>query len=164
MRFGPNVFEAAIELTKLRQHSAVKMYQERFEELPNRTTGLTEHFFASCFVSGLREDIKSGIISQAIGLERQQEESAEALARQTRFPPQPTFSGGAPSTTSLTIPKPMPSVGVRSEPKFTNPVAVETRFPSSFSNNSTQIPIKRITPKEMEGGKRAYVIIVMKDL
>lgn len=146
MRFGPNVFEAAIELTKLRQHSAVKMYQERFEELPNRTTGLTEHFFASCFVSGLREDIKSGIISQAIGLEaigleRLQEESAEALARQTRFPPQPAFSGGAPSTTSLTIPKPMPSVGVRSEPKFTNPVAVETRFPSS-STTPLKSPLK----------------------
>lgn len=45
MRFGPNVFEDAIgELTKLQQNSTVKAYQERFEELANRTTGLTEEF------------------------------------------------------------------------------------------------------------------------
>lgn len=61
-RFGPNVFEDAIgELTKLTQTSTVKIYQEMFEELSNRTTGLTQEFFVSCFVSGLREDIKAGI-------------------------------------------------------------------------------------------------------
>lgn len=62
MRFGPNVFEDAIgELTKLQQHSTVRVYQERFEELANRTSGLTEEFFVSCFISGLKEEIKAGV-------------------------------------------------------------------------------------------------------
>lgn len=77
-RFGPNIFEDAIgELTKLTQISTVKVYQERFEELANRTSGLTQEFFVSCFVSGLREDIRAGVqmfhpvnITQAIGLAR----------------------------------------------------------------------------------------------
>lgn len=62
MRFGENVFEDAMgQLTKLRQWSTVKSYQEKFEELANKTTGLTEEFFISCFVSGLKDEIKGGV-------------------------------------------------------------------------------------------------------
>lgn len=75
VRFGPNVYEDATgELTKLCQVTTVKCYQERFEELANRTNGLTQEFFVSCFLSGLKEEIKAGVqmfhpttISQRLG-------------------------------------------------------------------------------------------------
>lgn len=97
VRFGPNAFEDAMgELTKLTQQTTVRAYQERFESLASRTTGLTEDFFVSCFVSGLKDEIKAGVqmfsptnISQAIGLARLQEEGIEAIARKARQPAKP---------------------------------------------------------------------------
>ncbi|KAH7862936.1 hypothetical protein Vadar_011299 [Vaccinium darrowii] len=94
VRFGPNVYEDAIgELTKLCQTTIVKCYQERFEELANRTSGLTQGFFISCLLSGLKEEIRVGVqmfgpttITQAIGLARLQEETTEAIARKSKTP------------------------------------------------------------------------------
>eukprot|EP00252_Welwitschia_mirabilis_P002413 TRINITY_DN1235_c2_g1_i1.p1 TRINITY_DN1235_c2_g1~~TRINITY_DN1235_c2_g1_i1.p1 ORF type:complete len:211 (+),score=26.64 TRINITY_DN1235_c2_g1_i1:150-782(+) len=49
-RFGPNMYEDYTgELTKLRQTSTVRDYQSRFEQLANRTLGLTEDFFCELF-------------------------------------------------------------------------------------------------------------------
>lgn len=57
-RFGPNSHEDAMgDLTKLRQVTSVRAYQEQFEELANQTRNLPETFFISCFISGLRDDI-----------------------------------------------------------------------------------------------------------
>lgn len=119
MRFGVNAFEDAMgELTKLRQSNTVKAYQERFEELANCTMGLTEEFFESCFVSGLRDDnhaIKAGVqmfqpsnITQATELAQLQKESFEAVAKRSRVLPKPPTSGWTPMATTLTIPKPLP--------------------------------------------------------
>lgn len=48
LRFGDNAFEDALgQLTKLKQWASVKSYPEKFEELANKTTGLTEEFFIS---------------------------------------------------------------------------------------------------------------------
>ncbi|KAA8531158.1 hypothetical protein F0562_005928 [Nyssa sinensis] len=45
-RFGDSLFDDAVgQLTKLRQISTVKTYQEKFEELANKTNGLSEEFF-----------------------------------------------------------------------------------------------------------------------
>lgn len=161
MRFGPNVFEDAIgELTTLQQNSTVKAYQERFEELANRTTGLTEEFFVSCFISGLKEEIRAGVqmfqpgnISQAIGLARLQEESTEAIARKSRTPVRLNQLGW--SSTSLTNTKPTSTPVTRSDPKMSNPNSHETKvlansFSSNAASSSTYMPIKRLTQKEME--------------
>ena len=49
------------QLTKMRQLTIVRNYQEKFKELANRTQGLPEAFFVSCFISGLKDEIKAGV-------------------------------------------------------------------------------------------------------
>ncbi|XP_057475850.1 uncharacterized protein LOC130763850 isoform X2 [Actinidia eriantha] len=91
-RFGPDVFEDAVgELTKLKQTTTVKEFQEQFELLANKTQNLPESFFTSCFISGLKEEIKANVlmfrpinITQAIGLAKLQENSIEAIAKKTK--------------------------------------------------------------------------------
>ncbi|XP_077235247.1 uncharacterized protein LOC143877215 [Tasmannia lanceolata] len=70
----------------------MKEYQEKFEEYATRTTGLSEEFFVSCFISGLKEEIRMTVqmfkpitISQALGLARLQEENILAMAKRNRF-------------------------------------------------------------------------------
>lgn len=82
------------ELTKLKQTTSVKDYQEQFELLANKTQGLPAHFFTSCFISGLKEEIRANVLMfkpattlQAIGLAKLQELSIEAIAKKTRLPP-----------------------------------------------------------------------------
>lgn len=140
VRFGPNAFEDATgELTKLRQVSTVRVYQERFEEFGSRTTGLPEEFFVSCFVSGLKEEIKAGVqmfqpsnISQAIGLARLQDETIEAITRRARQPFKQTNSGWPPSTTpAMAIPKLTTTTGVRTNSKFPTANSFVPKIPSS---------------------------------
>lgn len=112
-RFGDNVYNDAVgQLTKLKQWSTVKLYQDRFEELATKTTGLGEEFFVSCFVSGLKEEVKAGVqmfrprtISQAMGLARLQEETLEALAKKGRvYPnskPSTSYQNPTPKVTDL---------------------------------------------------------------
>lgn len=96
LRFGSNAYEDPVgQLTKLKQWSTMKAYQEKFEELANKTTGLSEDFFVSCFVSGLKEEVLAGVkmfaprtIAQAMGLARLQEETIEALVKKNKFTPQ----------------------------------------------------------------------------
>lgn len=75
------------------------MYQEKFEELANKTSGLSEDFFVSCFVSVLKEEILAGVkmfqprtIAQAMGLARLQEETVEAVTKKNRVVPKFTPS------------------------------------------------------------------------
>ena len=63
------------ELTKLKQTTTVMEYQEQFELLANKTQNLPEFFLSSCFISGLKEEIKTNVLmfkptntTQAIGL------------------------------------------------------------------------------------------------
>lgn len=65
--------------------------QENFEELANKTTGLLETLFVSCFISGLRGEIREGVqmfqpknISRAIGLAKLQEMSLEEVAKRSK--------------------------------------------------------------------------------
>ncbi|GFZ15698.1 hypothetical protein Acr_25g0001070 [Actinidia rufa] len=90
-RFGPDVFEdAAGELTKLKQTATVKEYLEQFELLANKTQNLPESFFTSCFISGLKGEIKANVLmfrptntTKAIGLAKLQENSIEAIGKKT---------------------------------------------------------------------------------
>ncbi|XP_057497404.1 uncharacterized protein LOC130782134 [Actinidia eriantha] len=98
MRFGSNAYEDPLgQLTKLKQWGFVKMYQEKFEELANKTHGFSEEFFVSCFVSGLQEEILAGVkmfqpqnIAQAMSLARLQEETIQAITKKNKFFPKPS--------------------------------------------------------------------------
>lgn len=79
------------ELTKLRQNSTVKEYQEKFEILANKIQNLPKTFFTSYFISGLMEEIKANVLmfrptitSQVISLAKLQEYSIEAITRKIK--------------------------------------------------------------------------------
>ena len=105
LRFGPNVYEDDTGvLTKLKQDGLVRNYHERFEELANRTKGLPEEFFVSCFISGLKEEIRPIVqmfrpktMIQVVGLARLQEEHIEAIGK---------HHGRAPIKPHVTNPQP----------------------------------------------------------
>ena len=59
VHFGPNDHEDFTRaLTKLHQTIIVKEYQNQFEKLANHIEGLDDAFFTSCFISGLKEEIR----------------------------------------------------------------------------------------------------------
>lgn len=59
VRFGPNAYDNLMEaLTRLRQTSTLKDYQARFETLSNRLRGLSDTYEFSCFLSGLKDEIR----------------------------------------------------------------------------------------------------------
>ncbi|KAF8364731.1 hypothetical protein HHK36_033288 [Tetracentron sinense] len=78
-------------LAKLKQTTSVKEYQSQFERLANRTDGLTDFFLISCFVCGLKEEIRMDVqmfhpttLNAAIGLARLQEEQLITKCRLAR--------------------------------------------------------------------------------
>ncbi|KAF8411843.1 hypothetical protein HHK36_004402 [Tetracentron sinense] len=93
IQYGPTMYDDPVEsLTKLRQVTSVEDYQTQFEFLANRTDGLTEPFMISCFMSGLKDDIRLTVkmfkpttLSVAFGLARIQEEKG-GVARKTNLP------------------------------------------------------------------------------
>ncbi|XP_052291764.1 uncharacterized protein LOC127900631 [Citrus sinensis] len=101
-RFG--TFEdgdAVGSITKLQQTGTVIEYQRQFERLADRTRNLPESFFISCFLSGLREDIKIGVqmlkhasLLQTFELARFQDEYAVVSNR--KIPPRPSMSRPSP--------------------------------------------------------------------
>lgn len=81
-RFGPSAYDDPMEcLTKLKQTSIVSNYKTQFENLSNRIKGLSEPHRLSCFLSGLRDEIRLTVrmlnpssLHQAFGLAKIQEE------------------------------------------------------------------------------------------
>ena len=56
IHFGPSDYEDFTRaLTKLRQTTIVKEYQNQFKKLANHTEGLDDIFFTSSFINGLKE-------------------------------------------------------------------------------------------------------------
>ncbi|XP_038981135.1 uncharacterized protein K02A2.6-like [Phoenix dactylifera] len=112
-RFGPNQYEDPTGLlTKLRQSTSVEHYQTLFEELANRTEGLNESFMISCFVGGLREDIRLSVqmlrprtLSDAIGLARMQEEKVNTRSRQNRLDQERSSTNSPPKPPTPIIKK-----------------------------------------------------------
>lgn len=59
MRFGTDTYDDPMEnMMKLRQTSIVKEYKGQFEALANRLKGLDEGYKLSCFLSGLKDEIR----------------------------------------------------------------------------------------------------------
>lgn len=59
LRFGPTAYDDPIEtLTKLKQISMVATYKAQLEALSNRLWRLSDHHKLSCFLSGLKDEIR----------------------------------------------------------------------------------------------------------
>ncbi|KAH9692146.1 hypothetical protein KPL70_016314 [Citrus sinensis] len=91
-RFDPGTYDNPVgQLSKLRQTSTVRLYQEQFEALVARTRGLPEDFFVQCFVSRLKDAIKNRVamfqpktLIQAVGLALLQESTLEAMIKEAK--------------------------------------------------------------------------------
>jgi hypothetical protein len=78
VRFGPTQFEDFYgDLSKLRQVGSVKEYQCQFEKLLSRVGKLSQVHQVGCFVSGLKENIRTEVqaarpstLTTAVGLVR----------------------------------------------------------------------------------------------
>ncbi|XP_077223768.1 uncharacterized protein LOC143857236 [Tasmannia lanceolata] len=151
-RFGPSAYaDPQGALSKLTQSGSVLDYQTEFEELSTKVYGMSDHFLKSCFVSGLKPEIKREVIAhqpyglhQAIGLARLQEDKiAECclMNRQwnSKFGTQPSILGPSPIFSAK-----------KTSQNF--PTNVSTFKPSTSNSNPTnqRIPIKRLSFPEMQ--------------
>jgi len=81
-RFGSSAYDDPMEsLTRLRQQTSVEDYKGKFEILSNRLRDLSEGYKLSCFLSGLKEEIRLPVrmfapktLLAAYGLAKIQEE------------------------------------------------------------------------------------------
>ncbi|CAL5189606.1 unnamed protein product [Lathyrus oleraceus] len=91
-RFAPTAFDDPRgNLFKLTQSTTVAAYLTEFEAIANRLEGLSAADLLSCFVSGLKTEIRREIlalqpttIAQAAGLARLQEDKLHDIARASR--------------------------------------------------------------------------------
>ena len=82
IRFGNIAYDDPMEaLTRLRQNGSVTVYKGQFESLSNQITGLSEKNKLSCFLSGLKDEVRLPIrmfnpvnLNAAFGLAKIQEE------------------------------------------------------------------------------------------
>ncbi|RWR72918.1 retrotransposon-related protein [Cinnamomum micranthum f. kanehirae] len=110
--FGTSEYDdPTAALAKLKQNPPVQDYQTQFEALANRTENLNESFMISCFVGGLKEDMKLNAqmfrptsLSAAIGLARLQEEKLMAKHRRHRLDNTKTTQVVGSSTGKTPIP------------------------------------------------------------
>ena len=59
IRFGVTAYDDPMEaLTRIKQVSSVVAYKGNFEILSNKITGLSESHKLSCFLSGLKDEIR----------------------------------------------------------------------------------------------------------
>ncbi|MCI02829.1 hypothetical protein A2U01_0023863, partial [Trifolium medium] len=95
-------------LFKLCQTTSVKDYQTTFESLANRINGLPPQFFLSCFISGLKAEIRREVqafqpisLSHAISLAKLQEDK---LADRGYKPPNTATTSKNPFRPPITSP------------------------------------------------------------
>lgn len=112
-RFAPTAYDDPRgKLFKLTQSTTVAAYLTEFEALANRLEGLSPSDLLSCFISGLKTEIRREILalrpsslSQAAGLARLQEEKQQDVLRSSRsrpWQPPPKSSLETPATTKTT--------------------------------------------------------------
>lgn len=143
IRFGSSSYDDPMEaITRLRQTSTVSVYKSQFEVLSNRLRGLSESYKLSCFLSGLKDEIRLPIrilhpnsLSSAFGLAKIQEEYVTSLRGNSRgggnhIPFVPLLSGG--SNTAVNVNK-----------QVTGQAAVQNYRGNNFKSS---FPIKRLVP------------------
>ncbi|KAF5476973.1 hypothetical protein F2P56_003657 [Juglans regia] len=93
VRFGPTAYDDPMEtLTRLKQVTTVATYKASFEALSHRVRGLSEHHKLSCFLSGLKDEIRLPLrmfnphnLTAAFGLARIQEEYINNAKKPMKF-------------------------------------------------------------------------------
>ncbi|KAK9996704.1 hypothetical protein SO802_021390 [Lithocarpus litseifolius] len=129
VRYGSTAYDDPIEvLTRLRQTSSVTLYKVKFEAVSNRIKGLSPLHKLSCFLSGLKGEIRLLVrvlnpqsLNAAFGLAKSQEEYVLSCKRNAKYQQE----SGKNSTLGL----PKGNVVVEAKPR---------------------IPIKRITRAQMD--------------
>ena len=133
VRFGSTPYDNSMKaLTKLRQTSTVVVYKADFEAFSNRIKGLSSMHKMSCFLSGLKDEIRLPVrmlnpqsLNAAFGLAKIQEEYLISCRRSSKIQQET----GKPSILGL--------------PKV-----------NTFVEAKSKIPIKRISPAQMEERKK----------
>ncbi|XP_075650145.1 uncharacterized protein LOC142620705 [Castanea sativa] len=131
VRFGPSSYDDPMEaLTKLKQTTTVAVYKSQFEMLSNRIRNLSEPHKLSCFLSGLRDEVRLAVrmqnprtLTAAFGLAKIQEEYL---------------------TTCKKVYRPF------SESSRSNWQEPSTEKYDSKSESKTRVPIQKITSTQME--------------
>ena len=131
-RFGSTAYKDPMEsLTRLRQTTSVDVYKGQFEALSNKIKGLSESHKLSCFLSGLKDEVRLPMkmlhpknLNEAFGLAKIQEEYLHSSHRIQKF--------------SLDYTKPS-ILG----PKLD--VKVDSRL---------KLPLQRLSPTQMEERRR----------
>ena len=116
-RYGPTQFYNYFkELTKLQQVGSVKEYQAKFEHLLAKVGYLPPTRQVSCFVSGLRENVKVYVLAgrpadltTAIGLARLYEARNQSLRKTSSLVPT-TAKGLVMANKEEGFPRPRPTV------------------------------------------------------
>ena len=93
IRFGITAYDDPMEtLTRLRQTASVSLYKAQFEVLSNRIKGLSATHKLSCFLSGLRDEIRLPVrmlspksLNEAFGLAKIQEEYNLSCRKYSKF-------------------------------------------------------------------------------
>ena len=100
-RFGSTTYKDPMEsLTRLRQTSNVVVYKGQFEALSNKIKGLSDSHKLSCFLSGLKDEVRLPVkmlhpknLNEAFGLAKIQEEYLNSSHRSQK----PSFDFAKPS-------------------------------------------------------------------
>jgi hypothetical protein len=92
IRFGPASYDDPMELlTKLKQTHSIAAYKSQFELTSNRVRGLSDMHKLSCFMSGMKDEIRLAVkmqgprnLGEAYALAKIQEEYLTTVKRSTR--------------------------------------------------------------------------------
>ena len=135
MRFGTTAYDDPMEtLTRLRQTSSVAVYMAQFKVLSNRIRGLSSAHKLSCFLSGLKDEIRLPVqmlnpqsLNKAFGLSKIQEEynwSCKKISKNQLEPGKSSILGPPP------------------------------KIPTLIDAKNNRLPIKSISPAQMEERKK----------
>ncbi|KAJ0940339.1 putative nucleotidyltransferase, Ribonuclease H [Helianthus annuus] len=131
------------QLAKLSQSSTVADYRARFETISNRTTvPLSEEFLISCWISGLRTDIKQSVIIHQPATLEDAMDKAHLHEQRIQF----EKGVGRVSVGSSKPILPNPKVPPSTTGSSSTPIAGK---PSTFSPTTSNIGFKRLTPIEL---------------
>ncbi|XP_059456454.1 uncharacterized protein LOC132186493 [Corylus avellana] len=136
-RFGPSGYDDPMEaLSKLKQTTSVDDYKERFEALSNRVRGIDDHNRVSCFLGGLKDEIRLPVrmfkpqsLLAAYGLAKVQEEHVLNGRR---------FKGSGGNFSSPSIPR---GGGVNSQNL-------------TLGTPKATVPVQKISQAQMEDRRR----------
>ncbi|KAJ0430223.1 putative nucleotidyltransferase, Ribonuclease H [Helianthus annuus] len=126
------------QLAKLQQSSTVDDYRHRFEEISNRSMVLPAPFLVSCFISGLRADIKQSVLIHRPATLEDAMDLAQLHERRISL----EKGVGRPYLGSGKGILPTPKTGIL------DPPPLQSVLPKS-SNPNSQIGFRRLTQTEM---------------